>query len=70
MHVLGYSFGKQGWPVYDLETRQFYQSRDVIFFEHICPYQHQSSAYFPGNAELPVFDTPAENPQNTCPKNK
>lgn len=30
---VGYSFGKKGWKVYDLEKEEFLVSRDVVFQE-------------------------------------
>lgn len=35
---VGYPIGKKGWRLYDLETREFFISRDVQFFEAIFPY--------------------------------
>ncbi|KAJ3699854.1 hypothetical protein LUZ61_003559 [Rhynchospora tenuis] len=35
---IGYPFGKKGWRVYDIETRNFVVSRDVIFDENIFPF--------------------------------
>ncbi|PKI43275.1 hypothetical protein CRG98_036361, partial [Punica granatum] len=35
----GYPYGKKGWRVYDLKTREFFVSRDVIFYEHSFPFQ-------------------------------
>jgi len=35
---VGYPYGKKGWRVYDLETRQFFVSQDVVFYENEFPY--------------------------------
>lgn len=35
---VGYPFGKKGWRLFDLETREFFVSRDVQFFESSFPY--------------------------------
>lgn len=35
---VGYPFGKKGWKLFDLDTREFFVSRDVKFFEDIFPY--------------------------------
>ena len=35
---LGYPFGKKGWRVYDLETREMFLSRDVVFCEDKHPF--------------------------------
>ncbi|WVZ25460.1 hypothetical protein V8G54_004004 [Vigna mungo] len=34
---LGYPYGKKGWKVFDLETRESFVSRDVHFVEHEFP---------------------------------
>ncbi|CAH9131016.1 unnamed protein product [Cuscuta epithymum] len=52
---VGYVFGKKGWNVFDLETRELFVSRDVKFFEQIFPFASTSS--FPNNtpnASLPA----------------
>lgn len=33
-----YPFGKKGWKVFDLESRKFFTSRDVVFHETEFPY--------------------------------
>ncbi|XP_070676213.1 uncharacterized protein [Malus domestica] len=38
----GYPVGQKAYKLYDLTTHKFFTSRDVIFHEHIFPYQHQS----------------------------
>ncbi|CAH9085522.1 unnamed protein product [Cuscuta epithymum] len=35
---VGYPFGKKGWTVFDLDTKEYLVSRDVKFFEHIFPF--------------------------------
>jgi len=30
---VGYPFGKKAWRLYDLESNEFFTSRDVVFFE-------------------------------------
>ncbi|KAK2996505.1 hypothetical protein RJ639_024953 [Escallonia herrerae] len=35
---VGYPYGKKGWRLYDLETREFFVSRDVDFYETDFPY--------------------------------
>lgn len=34
---VGYPFGKKAWRLYDLETNEFFISRDVTFFEDQIP---------------------------------
>ncbi|XP_062100880.1 uncharacterized protein LOC133806808 [Humulus lupulus] len=31
---VGYPYGKKGWKLYDLESREYFVSRDVKFYEH------------------------------------
>lgn len=35
---VGYLFGKKGWKLYDLETHEYFVSRDVKFFEKEFPF--------------------------------
>ena len=35
---LGYPHGKKAWKLYDLETGDFFNSRDVVFYENYFPY--------------------------------
>ena len=35
---VGYPFGKKGWRLYDLESGEYFVSRDVIFVEAEFPY--------------------------------
>ena len=35
---IGYPFGKKGWKLYDLESKEIFVSRDVIFYEDIFPF--------------------------------
>ncbi|XP_010278082.1 PREDICTED: uncharacterized protein LOC104612388 [Nelumbo nucifera] len=51
---VGYPFGKKGWRLYDLDTNEFFVSRDVVFSEHIFPYKAVvSESLNPGVAEQP-----------------
>jgi hypothetical protein len=38
---IGYPYGHKGYKVYDLHTHKSFISRDVVFSEHIFPYNHQ-----------------------------
>ncbi|RVW97533.1 Retrovirus-related Pol polyprotein from transposon RE2 [Vitis vinifera] len=38
MCVLGYPFGKKGWKLFDLDTKELFVSRDVKFFEDVFPF--------------------------------
>nr|KYP66022.1 Retrovirus-related Pol polyprotein from transposon TNT 1-94 [Cajanus cajan] len=40
---MGYPYGQKGWRVYDLETHEFFISRDVQFFENQFPYQRSEN---------------------------
>lgn len=35
---VGYPFGQKGWRVYDLDTKEFFVSRDVKFIEDVFPF--------------------------------
>lgn len=35
---VGYPFGKKGWRLYDLEKKEFFVSRDVVFKEDEFPF--------------------------------
>ncbi|KAM1681408.1 hypothetical protein ACFX2K_038957 [Malus domestica] len=41
---LGYPVGQKAYKLYDLTTHKFITSRDVIFHEHIFPYQNHSTS--------------------------
>lgn len=34
----GYPFGKKRWRLFDLDPKEFFVSRDVIFFEEAYPF--------------------------------
>jgi len=36
---VGYLLGQKGWKVFDLETQEFFVSKDVVFHENSFPYQ-------------------------------
>jgi len=63
---LGYPFGQKGWKVFDLETQDFFVSRDVIFHETIFPYAMSCPLAPPPPQRLPsdaaVFDDPPIGP--------
>lgn len=35
---LGYPFGKKGWQLFDIETKEYFVSRDVKFHEQVYPF--------------------------------
>lgn len=35
---VGYPYGQKGWRVYDLESHEFFVSRDVIFSKNQFPF--------------------------------
>jgi hypothetical protein len=41
---MGYPYGQKGWRVYDIETHEFFVSRDATFFETQFPFQHTEVA--------------------------
>ncbi|RVW73678.1 Retrovirus-related Pol polyprotein from transposon RE2 [Vitis vinifera] len=40
---LGYPFGKKGWKLFDLDTKELFVSRDVKFFEDVFPFGNPSA---------------------------
>lgn len=40
---LGYTFGKKGWHLYDLELKKIFVYRDVVFDETTLPYANENS---------------------------
>lgn len=56
---LGYTYGKKGWRLYDLEREVVFTSRDVVFQEDVFPYLTQSS---PVVAVPSPIITPPTNP--------
>ena len=38
MHLCGLPFRKKGWRLFDLDTKEFFISRDVKFFEEVFPF--------------------------------
>ncbi|XP_057984651.1 uncharacterized protein LOC131169439 [Hevea brasiliensis] len=40
---VGYSFEKKGWRLYDLETKEYFVSRDVVFAETEFPYANEKT---------------------------
>lgn len=51
---VGYPFGKKGWKLYDLETCEFFVSRDVIFREEEFPFSETVADKSP-LAHLEIF---------------
>ena len=49
LSLMGISFGKNGWRLLDIETKEFFKSRDVKYDEHVFPFASlaDSSASFP-----------------------
>lgn len=40
---MGYPHGKKGWKLYDLETGEFFVSRDVKFYENEFPFSKENA---------------------------
>lgn len=53
---VGYSFGKKGWQLYDLETNEFFVSRDVIFKECDFPFSIKSQPDSPSRIVVELCD--------------
>lgn len=41
---VGYPYGQKGWRLYDLDTRDYFVSRDVKFMEHVFPFSKPEPA--------------------------
>ena len=49
---VGYPFGTKGWSLFDLDTKKFFVSHDVKFFEHVFPYlQSEDKNLVPENEQ-------------------
>ncbi|GAA0151417.1 transmembrane signal receptor [Lithospermum erythrorhizon] len=44
---VGYPYGKKGWRLYDLSSKAFFVSRDVVFYETEFPYSASASVSVP-----------------------
>ncbi|RVX14877.1 Retrovirus-related Pol polyprotein from transposon RE2 [Vitis vinifera] len=56
---LGYPFGKKGWKLFDLDTKELFVSRDVKFFEDVFPFGNPGTVnIIPDNIvpTVPHFD--------------
>ncbi|KAL6565862.1 hypothetical protein OROHE_004917 [Orobanche hederae] len=49
---VGYPFGKKGWKLYDLDTNDFFISRDVNFFEDIFPFSDTKASNLKPNTHF------------------
>ncbi|CAM8941571.1 unnamed protein product [Rhodiola kirilowii] len=58
---IGYPLGKRGWRLYDLETKEFLISRDVVFYEHFFPFSASAqtpsqSVTYPSPPSPAIYD--------------
>ncbi|CAL2228141.1 unnamed protein product [Prunus armeniaca] len=51
---LGYPLGQKGYHVFDLDTKKFFVSRDVVFHEHIFPLSDHPPAHQTATTTLPI----------------
>ncbi|XP_057543915.1 uncharacterized protein LOC130823315 [Amaranthus tricolor] len=42
---VGYPFGQKGWRLYDLNTKEFFVSRDVKFIENVFPFSSPDNVH-------------------------
>ncbi|GKV19001.1 hypothetical protein SLEP1_g29301 [Rubroshorea leprosula] len=49
---IGYPHGKKGYRVFDLDTKQIFVSRDIIFYENIFPFQDEGNRLI--NEKAPI----------------
>ncbi|KAH9718013.1 retrovirus-related pol polyprotein from transposon RE1 [Citrus sinensis] len=54
---VGYPHGNKGWRVFDLETNEFFVSRDVVFFEDTFPYHDISLVSSPAHDPCVTHDS-------------
>ena len=54
---VGYPLDQRGWRLYDLDTRQFFVSRDVTFYESVFPFADPPT---PSPASAPDVPSPAQ----------
>jgi len=57
---VGYPYGKKGWRLYDIETNDFFVSRDVKFLETNFPFAYLSKEDLPTISGLGGFDVDLE----------
>ena len=57
---LGYPVGQKAYKLYDLTTHKIFTSRDIVFHEHIFPFESTPSIPTPTVPVLPhfIFDPP------------
>lgn len=48
---VGYPYGQKGWRVYDIEKKEYFVSRDVVFYEQEFPF---------ATSQAPNLDSPHE----------
>jgi len=41
LHIYGLSIWEKAWKLYDLETQEFFESRDVVFHEELFPFKKE-----------------------------
>lgn len=61
---VGYPYGKKGWRLYDLETKEYFVSRDVLFCESQFPFKNHEkdkeiNDSFINNDSPIVYDDPS-----------
>ncbi|RVW73137.1 Retrovirus-related Pol polyprotein from transposon RE2 [Vitis vinifera] len=53
---LGYPFGKKGWKLFDLDTKELFVSRDVKFFEDVFPFGNPGAVNIIPNNIVPTVN--------------
>jgi hypothetical protein len=54
---IGYPFGVKGYKLFDMSTKQFFVSRDVVFHEHIFPFYSKTSVINPSSSSFHFSDS-------------
>ena len=70
----GYPLGQKGYRLYDLDTYNFFSSRDVVFHENLFPFSTSPSDYSDDSPTLPntshdsiLLPEPNSSPDTTSP---
>ncbi|WOH00045.1 hypothetical protein DCAR_0519401 [Daucus carota subsp. sativus] len=53
---VGYPYNKKGWRLFDLDTKEFFVSRDVKFFEDLFPFDDPNPSNFVPATMVPMND--------------
>jgi hypothetical protein len=66
---IGYPFGTKGYKLFNLDTHQFFVSRDVVFHEHSFPFLTPTSITHPPLSDSNLSDPHPSPPFSIDPSN-